>query len=129
MLGPNKNVKYYKKSFTGRSIFCLLYKYHRLKEKEPKLRNALILVLLANTSNKKSFVRILPALDSEIELNRLFISTKGPTKGQLSNSFLSESFSMAGASSPLFGLNELKQLCSDTQNLPISEIENLFFHG
>ncbi|MAD04294.1 MAG: hypothetical protein CMK65_11860 [Pseudoalteromonas sp.] len=127
MIGPNKNVKYYKKSFTGRAIFCLLYKYHYLKEKEPKLRNALMLVLLANTSNKKSFVKILPALDSEIELNRLFISTKGATKGQLSNSFLSESFSMAGASSPLFGFNELKLLCSGTQNLPISEIENLLF--
>jgi hypothetical protein len=44
MLGPNKNVKYYKKSFTGRAIFCLLYKYHCLKKKEPKLRNALVLV-------------------------------------------------------------------------------------
>ncbi|MFQ3274213.1 MAG: hypothetical protein ACI87I_002330 [Pseudoalteromonas tetraodonis] len=127
MLGPNKNVKYYKKSFTGRAIFCLLYKYHCLKKKEPKLRNALVLVLLANTSNKKSFIKVLSALESEIELNRIFISTKGPNKGQLSKTFLSESFSVAGSNSPLFGLNELKLLCSGTQKLPISEIENLLF--
>lgn len=123
LTGPLKHPVYSKRAFTGNAIYYLLLKYHRKTVQDPKLRKALILVLLSNVSNKENFLKVLPALESEIELHKIFFSNKG----KLGLSFLGKCFSISEASNTLFELGKLSLLCQTGNTFPISNIENLMF--
>ena len=126
LTGLKKEAKYDRRVFTGRVMYSLLSTYHVTSNDNEVLRNALVLVLLSNASNKENFLKILPALDSQEAMDDIFLSKKRRFKATLSNDFLSRYFSVGGNTN-LFDLNTLQKLCISESHLPSTKIETLMF--
>ncbi|RZQ05465.1 hypothetical protein D8T65_01245 [Vibrio vulnificus] len=120
-----KESKYFRSNYIGERIYYIINKYHQIDSNKTYLHTALELVLLSNVTNKKNYLKLLPALESE-ERMRLIFEPKRNNGRNISADFTSKVF-VHSAIGSLFSIDHLMSLINPCSGMQSTKLETLMF--